>query len=395
ITWSAPGRARVDLTSFRADFTPANGMLFVSPNSSDNNANIIAALPNGNGWDIAVREDNSTDTTGNTFTAMADSEFQFMYVDYRYAGVIGAQINGGTGATTHGAGSFTLTRLGTGTYGLTIPGKVDTSGTLMLTVAGAQAGSPTLPSRSFLSYQFDAANNRFVIQARQLTTGSNPFGQDSVLTDTDFDFAWVDYANAMRPALPPTVQAVQVDAGGLQRSSVRSMTVTFDSPVTFPSGAAAAFQLTRTGPTGPTGTVALTPTVSTDAQGRTVVVLTFSGQFAETNTATGVNPSLVDGKYTLTINSAAVTGAGGVALDGNNDGTSGGDYTLATHRLFGDVDGDGDVDLLDLNPLVPALFGVVGQPNYNPAFDFEGDGDVDLLDLNQFVQRLFLSGYTP
>jgi hypothetical protein len=50
---------------------------------------------------------------------------------------------------------------------------------------------------------------------------------------------------------------------------------------------------------------------------------------------------------------------------------------------------------LDLNPLVPALFGVVGQPNYVPGFDFEGDGDVDLLDLNQFVQRLFFSGYNP
>jgi hypothetical protein len=50
---------------------------------------------------------------------------------------------------------------------------------------------------------------------------------------------------------------------------------------------------------------------------------------------------------------------------------------------------------LDLSPLVPALFGVAGQPNYNPAFDFEGDGDVDLADLAAFAQRLFQAGYTP
>ncbi|HEY1376237.1 MAG TPA: peptidoglycan DD-metalloendopeptidase family protein [Gemmataceae bacterium] len=191
------------------------------------------------------------------------------------------------------------------------------------------------------------------------------------------------------------VQAVAVGDGSAQRSVVRSLTVTFGGPVTFPNGVAAAFTLTRTGPTGPTGNVALTPTVSTNALGQTVVALTFSGTFAESNTAAGANPSLIDGIYSLTVFGSAVAGPGGVALDGNNAGIPGGDYALATHRLFGDVDGDGDVDLLDLNPLVPALFGVVGQPNYNPAFDFEGDGDVDLLDLNQFVQRLFLSGYTP
>ncbi|HEY1379509.1 MAG TPA: right-handed parallel beta-helix repeat-containing protein, partial [Gemmataceae bacterium] len=196
----------------------------------------------------------------------------------------------------------------------------------------------------------------------------------------------------------PITPTVQVNNDGApQRSVVRSITVTFSGPVAFAGGnAAAAFTLTRTGPSGPTGTVGLTPTVTTDAQGRTVVTLTFSGPFTEANTAAGVNPSLIDGVYTLTISAAAVTDAAlGWALDGDGNGTPGGDRVFATHRLFGDADGDGDVDLLDLNSLVPALFGTVGQPAYNPAFDFDGDGDVDLLDLNQFVSRMFLSGYTP
>ncbi|HEY1376768.1 MAG TPA: glycoside hydrolase family 76 protein [Gemmataceae bacterium] len=194
----------------------------------------------------------------------------------------------------------------------------------------------------------------------------------------------------------PAVQSAVVNDGSAQRSVVRSLTVTFSGPVTFAGGnAAAAFTLTRSGPGGPTSTVGLAASVSTDAQGRTVVALTFSGTLTESNTAAGANPSLIDGQYTLTINATAITGPNGLALDGNNDGIAGGNYGLSTHRLFGDVDGDGDVDLLDLNPLVPALFGVFPQPNYNPAFDFEGDGDVDLLDLNQFVSRLFITGYSP
>src|SRR5262249_57767184 len=46
------------------------------------------------------------------------------------------------------------------------------------------------------------------------------------------------------------VQAVTVSDGSAQRSVVRSLTVTFGGPVTFPSGVPAAFQPTRTRPTG-------------------------------------------------------------------------------------------------------------------------------------------------
>jgi len=204
-------------------------------------------------------------------------------------------------------------------------------------------------------------------------------------------------ATASGAAAAPTVVSAVVNDGNAQRSSVRTITVTFSTAVTFPSGVAAAFQLARTGPTGTTGNVALTPTVSTDGQGRTVVTLKFSGAFAETGTAAGVNPSLVDGTYALTIFGNNVTGAGGVALDGDANGTAGGNFALATHRLFGDGDGDGDVDLADLSAFGTTLFSVPGQPGpaYTPAFDFDGDGDVDLADLTAFGNRLFLTGYVP
>lgn len=121
-----------------------------------------------------------------------------------------------------------------------------------------------------------------------------------------------------------------------------------------------------------------------DGLGRTV------GGESRVNTTTGMNRSLIDGQYMLTIAGAGVTGD-----DLSLDGTPGGDKTFAAHRLF--EDGDGDVGLQDLSACSTVTFGVQGQPGsiVNPAFDSDKDGDVDLLDLNRFVQRLFTSGYTP
>src|SRR5206468_2715681 len=58
----------------------------------------------------------------------------------------------------------------------------------------------------------------------------------------------------------PTVRSVVVNAGQanlVQRSMFTSVTVTFSGVETFAGSAAAAFQLFRTGPTGPTGNVTL------------------------------------------------------------------------------------------------------------------------------------------
>jgi hypothetical protein len=197
---------------------------------------------------------------------------------------------------------------------------------------------------------------------------------------------------------PTTVSGVTVNDGSVQRSEVRSLTVTFSGPVTFAGGnATSAFQLTHDSD----GiNVGLATNVATNGSGQTVVTLTFSG--SETDSVSGANGgqlSLADGRYSLTILSSNVTGSTGLALDGDGNGTAGGNYLspndslgggtgqLHLYRLFGDANGDGIVDQLDLGLFRSAFNARAGDPAYLSYLDADNSGVVDQLDLGQFRVR--------
>lgn len=186
-----------------------------------------------------------------------------------------------------------------------------------------------------------------------------------------------------------------------QRSMVTSITISFSEAVTFSNGPDAAFLLVRDTAVGPeqfgqTGAVnilatpVLPPNAPPGASG--VVALTF--QTSGSNPIFGVgNPakaSLPDGLYKLTVFSAEVNGALG-QLDGNADGTPGDDFVLVGtaankfFRLFGDADGDGDVDATDFGAM-RAAFGTDSL-----IFDYDGDGDVDAADFGMFRAHFGLS----
>jgi len=168
---------------------------------------------------------------------------------------------------------------------------------------------------------------------------------------------------------PPRVDSLTVNGGESQRSRVTSLKVTLDQPVTFVGSPAAAFQLRRQSDSAP---VFLDAAVDTTGPG-TVVVLSFTGGPVDGN-------SLADGRYTLTALAGQISAPGG-SLDGNADGTGGDDFAFALHRLFGDADGDADVDATDLGAF-RLSFGAAAV-----AFDFDGDGDVDAADFSAFRQR--------
>ena len=48
------------------------------------------------------------------------------------------------------------------------------------------------------------------------------------------------------------------------------------------------------------------------------------------------------------------------------------------------MNGDGAVDLLDVDPFVD----LVGAGEFNPAADLNGDGEVNLLDVSPFIDAL-------
>jgi hypothetical protein len=116
---------------------------------------------------------------------------------------------------------------------------------------------------------------------------------------------------------------------------------------------------------------------------QTIARLRFTGAGSD-------NGSLADGRYTLTVLSSQIS-TGGVALDGNGDGTAGDDYTAPASanisRLFGDADGNGTVDLVDLQQFRSTFNAATGNPAYLPYLDYDNNGVVDLVDLQAFRAR--------
>jgi len=172
---------------------------------------------------------------------------------------------------------------------------------------------------------------------------------------------------------PATVESVVVNDGSAQRSMVTSLTVTFDRPVAVNAGA---FELSR-----PDGSLVGLNIATSVLNGRTVAVLTFAG-------ADVSGGSLADGNYTLMVRANLVHDALGRSLDGDDDGIAGGDRAYALFRLYGDSDGDRDVDLVDLGRLVTTLGRRPGDPHYLAYFDVNRDDRVGLTDLFAFVGRL-------
>jgi len=169
---------------------------------------------------------------------------------------------------------------------------------------------------------------------------------------------------------PPTISSATINSGAFQRSRVTSAKISFDQPVSLPPNPAAAFELRRQSDN---AAVALTATPLGNS-----VTLTFTGGPVD-------GASLADGRYTLKILASQVNNGN---FDGNGDGTPGDDFVLVgtpangLFRLFGDFDGDGDVDAQDFGAFRSAFGGTT-----NLAFDFDGDGDVDASDFGQFRTR--------
>jgi hypothetical protein len=171
---------------------------------------------------------------------------------------------------------------------------------------------------------------------------------------------------------PQEVESVVLNDGSAQRSMVNSITVTFSGAAVLDPGA---IELRRAD-----GSLVDAQVIISLLGGKTAAMLTFVGiEF--------VGGSLADGSYTLTVLAGRVHDRWGRALDGVGDGAAGGDHVDAFFRLFGDADGDGDVDGSDRDRLRTAFGTTAAEAGYLWFFDFDGDGDVDGPDNGQFNRR--------
>jgi hypothetical protein len=170
----------------------------------------------------------------------------------------------------------------------------------------------------------------------------------------------------------PTTVASFLNDGSAQRSMIDSITVAFSGAVILDPGA---IELRRQD-----GSLVDAQVNISLVGGRTVAVLSFVGtEF--------VGGSLADGSYTLTVRADHVHDRWGRELDGDGDGSAGGDRVDSFFRLFGDSDGDGDVDQSDRDHFRSAFKTNAGDAGYLWYFDFDGDGDVDGRDNGQFNRR--------
>ncbi len=171
---------------------------------------------------------------------------------------------------------------------------------------------------------------------------------------------------------PVAVEGVVVNRGQAQRSMVTRLDVTFTGVI--PTVDASAFALTQAG--GANVGLAVTSAV---VGGKTVVTVTFTGPGV-------VAGSLADGNYTLAIDGAKLFDADGVRADADGDGLAGGAGSTSLFRLFGDSDGDRDVDNTDFARLRTVLLNPSLYASY-AYFDFDGDGVIGAADRAAFDAR--------
>jgi hypothetical protein len=174
----------------------------------------------------------------------------------------------------------------------------------------------------------------------------------------------------------PHVASTVVNAGTgntTQRSLVTTLTVSFDSVVTFAGAVGNAFTLRHNG----AGLVNFVAHVD-NSSGVTVVTLdTFTG--AETEFG-----SLIDGRFTLTALASQIS-ANGQQLGGGTDYTFGDAQGL--FRFFGDFNGDQIVNGGDFGHFKDAFGTSTGDANFLSFFDINGDGAINGFDFGQFRTR--------
>ena len=98
--------------------------------------------------------------------------------------------------------------------------------------------------------------------------------------------------------------------------------------------------------------------------------------------------SLSDGRWTARLDRVKVTNDAGGTLQGTDDTPDDGSLdVVSVHRLFGDSDGDGDVDGTDYYNFRTAYYNSVSGDPFASYFDHDGNGEIGRDDYHAFFDR--------
>lgn len=175
---------------------------------------------------------------------------------------------------------------------------------------------------------------------------------------------------------PPSVESIEINDGEDQRSVITSLTVTFDTLVDV---APSAFTLTNVSMSAATPLTSFVVDTE-DLNGQTIATLSFGSGSSVTDRPSG--NSLANGSYELSIDATQI-----IAKDGQ---TMAADYTYGAgaadnfFRSYGDVNGNGIVDLLDFAQFRSTFGKTFADAGYVDGLDSDGDLQVGLLDFAAF-----------
>ncbi len=182
------------------------------------------------------------------------------------------------------------------------------------------------------------------------------------------------------------VQEVLINEGRSSRSQIESIRVTFNRLVDHQS-LARAFQVQQL------GDGQFFPSLSVaagDVDDRTEVTLTFAGEPG--SSPDGFGGAFPDGYFSLRVSSSTIATPGDDPLPMYEDYVFGGDAGDINpddtfFRLYGDSDGDADVDARDFAVFAQAFPSDPSVAAFDALLDHERDGDIDSRDLSELRLR--------
>ncbi len=188
----------------------------------------------------------------------------------------------------------------------------------------------------------------------------------------------------------PVVGSVFINDSSVSRSQITSLQVEFSSELNL-ALLASAFVITNIDNNTTVGEIIVSGSY---VAGKTIATLTFGGTSTVARQGTAnLGNSLANGNYRLDIRASQIRIAG-TNTPMAADYVFGGQTINAQNndnffRLLGDTNGDGVLNGIDLNAIIPSLFNPLG---YRADLDTNGDGVINGIDLNALIPTLFGPG---